>query len=228
VEFDPGRSDLLPAEQATLTRLAEQIAQRRDLTLSVEGRFDPAADTEALKRAKLEKSIESRRDTAAAAAAAAGGSTLETILETLFAEQFSAEALQTERQRFTSAPPAAETSPAPPPASPAPAGSQSAAVPDAAAVPAQGTLDAARFYESLRAKLLEAQSVSQEELSALGTARAASIVAALTGSGTVDASRVTSEKPVPVKRKKNGSNRIAAEMTMSADPVAEKSQTNSN
>ena len=77
----------------------EQIAQRRDLTLSVEGRFDPVADTEALKRAKLERLIESRRDTAAAAAAAAGGSTLETILEALFVEQFSADALAAERQR---------------------------------------------------------------------------------------------------------------------------------
>jgi uncharacterized protein involved in outer membrane biogenesis len=238
VEFDPGRSDLLPAEQATLGRIAEQIAQRRDLTISVEGRFDPVADTDALKRAKLEKLIESRRDTAAAAAAAAGGSTLETILEGLFVEQFSADALQAERQRFTQAPaagaPAAGAQPAataPPAAVTAPpqGASASSQPPDAAtpATPAPAAaFDAAGFYESLRAKLLEAQSVTPADLSTLATARSASIVAVLTGSGTVEAARVSTSEPTAVKRKKANSNRIAAEMTMSADGAAEKAETN--
>ncbi|MGB7220614.1 MAG: DUF748 domain-containing protein, partial [Vicinamibacterales bacterium] len=115
VEFDPGRSDLLPAEQATLARLAEQIAPRQDVTLTVEGRFDPEADVAAMKRAKLETLIESRRDAAATAAAATGASTLETILEALFTEQFSAEALQGERARFTTAPATPAPAPAPAP-----------------------------------------------------------------------------------------------------------------
>jgi len=222
VEFDPGRSDLLPADQAMLGRLAEQIAQRRELTLTVEGRFDPAADAEALKRAKLEKLIESRRETAAAAAAAAGGSTLETILEALFVEQFSADALQTSRQRFGAAPAAGAASTATAqgtPASPPPAGATASATQATA-----GTFDAAGFYESLRAKLLEAQSVTQADLSALGAARSASILAALTSSGTVEAARVTTSDPTAVKRKKANSSRIAAEMTLSADPAAEKSE----
>ncbi|HEX5107354.1 MAG TPA: DUF748 domain-containing protein [Vicinamibacterales bacterium] len=242
VEFDPGRSDLLPAEQATLGKIAEQIAQRRDLTLSVEGRFDPVADTEALKRAKLERLIESRRDTAAAAAAAAGGSTLETILEALFVEQFSADALAAERQRFTQAPAAgapaagapaagAAVATTPPPAAAAPPqGAQASSQPAEPTAPgtpaAAAAFDAARFYESLRARLLEAQSVTPADLSALAAARSASIVSALTGSGAVEAARVTTSEPTAVKRKKANSNRIAAEMTMSADGGAEKAETN--
>ncbi len=189
VEFDPGRSDLLPAEQDKLAKLAEHLGPRPELTLAVEGRFDPVADPEAMRIAKLEALIAARRDAASAAATASGGSTLETILEALFVEQFSAEALQAERQRFTPAP--AAEAPTPP-------------------------FDAAGFYEALRAKLMAAQQISQPELAALAAARAASIMAALTGSGAVESVRVTASDPVPVKRKKAGSARVASEMTMSA------------
>ncbi|MGB7220246.1 MAG: hypothetical protein WBD07_15715, partial [Vicinamibacterales bacterium] len=81
--------------------------------------------------------------------------------------------------------------------------------------------DAAGFYESLRARLLDAQSVSPADLTALATARSTSIRAALTSSVVVDAARVTSAEPAPAKRKKAGSTRVAAEMTMSAEPASE-------
>ena len=210
VEFDAGRSDLLPADQSMLTRLADQISEKPDLTMTVEGRFDAAADTPALKRAKLEQLIESRRQTATAAAAAAGGSTLETILEGLFVERFNAEALQTERQRFTK-------TPAPTPASSS--GSASADATPAVAPPA--AFDAAGFYESLRARLLEAQTVSREELSSLGTARSTSIVTALTASGAIAPTRIKVLEPVQAKRQKRGSARVASEMNLSADPVSD-------
>lgn len=218
VEFDPGRSDLLPADQATLTRLAEQIGPRQDLTLTIEGRFDPKADTPALKRAKLEQLIESRRQAASEAAAAAGASTLETILEGLYTEQFSAEALQAERAKFTTAPPAA----APPAA--APPASQPAAAAPAEAAPADAAFDAARFYESLRARLLDAQSVTETELSGLATSRATTIASSLTGSGHVEASRVKVLESAQVKRQKRGSTRIASEMQLSAGADSESEQ----
>jgi uncharacterized protein involved in outer membrane biogenesis len=212
VEFDPGRSDLLPADRALLARLAEQIGPRADLTLTVEGRFDPAVDTPALKRAKLEQLIEARRQSAAQAAAAAGGSTLETILESLYVEQFSADALQAERQKFTTAP----SLPAVPPAPATAPGGASPATPPAQAAAA---FDAAAFYESLRAKLLDAQPVGPADLASLATARATSITASLTGStSAVDASRVTVLQPTQAKRQKRGSQRVASEMNLSADP----------
>jgi hypothetical protein len=206
VEFDAGRSELLPADQSTLTRLADQIGPKSDLTLTVEGRFDTAVDTPALKRAKLEQLIESRRQSATTVAAAAGTSTLETILERLFVERFSADALQAERQRFTqsAAPPAPPTSAAP------------GATDPASAAP---SFDAAGFYESLRARLLDAQPVSGEDLSSLASARSSSIVAALTSSGAIDAARIKVLQPVAAKRQKKGSARVASEMNLSADPV---------
>jgi len=188
VEFDPGRSDLLPSEQDMLARAANEIGPKQDLTVAVEGRFDPVADQAALKQTKLEKLIDSRREAAATATANSGASVLETILEQLFIEQFSADALAAEKQRFP-----------------------------ALTAQAAGTPDAAAFYESLRARLLEAQTVSDTELSDLASARATAIASTLTKTGAIEAGRVTINQPRPVNRKKSGSTRIASEMAMSAE-----------
>ncbi len=188
VDFDLGRSDLLPAEADKLARLAEQIGPKHEIVLSVEGRYDPVADQKALKQIRLDKLIDARRDSAAAATAATGGSTLETILESLFTEQFSADGLAAERQRYTTA-----------------------------AAASAGTFDAAAFYEGLRAKLFDAQSVSNADLAALANERAATIVAALTKSGAVEAGRVSLAQPAEAKRKKAGSGGTASEITMSAE-----------
>jgi hypothetical protein len=242
VEFDPGRSDLLPADQEMLARLSDQLVERRELSLAIEGRFDPKTDTPALKRAKLEELIDTRRSSiappAAADAAAPGRSALETILETLFSEQFSAEALQAERARF-SAPPAASSGaqggaggapaatsgvPGQTPAASGTVPSPGAPTPAAGAANAGGPastpaplVDAAGFYESLRTRLLDAQPVSQDDLNALATARAATIVGLLTKAPAVDASRITTAAPALVKRSKKDSSRVASEMTMKVD-----------
>jgi hypothetical protein len=188
VDFDLGRSDLLPAEADKLAKLAEQIGPKREIVLNVEGRYDAVADQKALKQIRLEKLIDSRRDSASAATAATGGSTLETILEALYTEQFSADSLNAERQRFTAAP-AAST----------------------------GSFDAAPFYEALRAKLLDAQAISSADLAALANERAATIVATLMKSGTIEAGRVSVAQPAEAKRKKSGSSRAASEISMSAE-----------
>jgi hypothetical protein len=191
VDFDTGRSDLLPAEADKLARLAEQIGPRRELTLAIEGRFEAAGDRAALKQSKMERLIESRRESAAAAAAATGAATLETILETLFTEQFTAPGLAAERQRFT-----ATSGPEP-------------------------VFDAAAFYEALRARLLESQQVSDAELETLATARAQTIRQALTSAGVIESTRVSVTPPGTAKRKKAGSARVASEITMSAEGETE-------
>jgi predicted outer membrane protein len=215
VESDPGSSDLLPADQEMLTRLGEQFVQRGDLSLEIEGRFDPKVDPPALRRARLEQLIESRRP-AATAAAPAGSSALETILEGLFTEQFSAEALAGERQKFTTSPAGGPT-----PDAGATAGAAAPPMPAAPALAPQTVagatsgFDASGFYESLRQKLLDAQVVTSADLSKLGAARAETILAVLTKAGAVDASRIKSGEPAAVKRSKKGSSRIASEMKMS-------------
>lgn len=58
--FDPGSSTLLPPEQEKLKALAEAMAKRPALTLTIEPRFDPQADRLALQEAAV------RREAAAA------------------------------------------------------------------------------------------------------------------------------------------------------------------
>ena len=204
VEFDQGRSDLLPAEQEKLVKVAEQLGPKRDLKLTVAGRFDPEGDKTALKQQRLVRLIDSRRESAGAAAAATGASTLETILEALFVEQFSAEALEAERQRVRAATPA--------PATATPGQGEAAAPP---------TIDSAAFYEGLRARLLEAQVVTEADLAGLASARTTAIVEALNKSGSLEPDRVIASPPGTVKKKKAGSARVASEITMSADGDAE-------
>jgi hypothetical protein len=69
-------------------KIAAELQGREGISLAVEGRFDPAADTAALRRDRLEAKIDARRTPE---------STLEQILEALYAETFSPEKLQTER-----------------------------------------------------------------------------------------------------------------------------------
>jgi hypothetical protein len=219
VDFDPGRSDLIPPELDKLVKLAEELGRRPELTLEVEGRFDATVDAEALRRDKLDRLIASRREaTAAAIAEAAEVSTLETILESLFAERFSPAELDAERARFTAA------VAAPPEPEPAEGKrrdkdkkkARSAPPPPASPPATAGAFDAAAFYDALQQRLLEAQTVDPTELAALGGARAASIVGALTASGLVDVGRVSALDPAPVKRRKAGSTRVASEMSLSA------------
>jgi len=52
-EFSPGSSDLLPAEQPKLDTMVKALTNRPGLSLGLEGGYDTAADTYALKRQKL-------------------------------------------------------------------------------------------------------------------------------------------------------------------------------
>lgn len=61
VDFDPGSSALLPPEQEKLKAVAEALAKRPALTLTLAPGYDPAADRRALQERAL------RRETAAAA-----------------------------------------------------------------------------------------------------------------------------------------------------------------
>jgi len=59
-EFSPGSSELEPAELPKLETLARALANRPALSLSLEGGYDSAADTYALKRLKLSELVRSR------------------------------------------------------------------------------------------------------------------------------------------------------------------------
>ncbi|ODV13247.1 MAG: hypothetical protein ABT20_02470 [Rubrivivax sp. SCN 70-15] len=55
VGFDPGRSALLPPEQEKLKTLAEALAKRPALTLTIEPGYDPEADRRALQEAAMRR-----------------------------------------------------------------------------------------------------------------------------------------------------------------------------
>ncbi len=197
VGFSSGSSEILPAEQETLTKIAAELAKRPELTVEVGGRYDPQTDAEALRRSRLEARIDAKRT---------GTATLESILEALYAEAYSPGRLEAERARFEPQAAPSETgkkkvkkkTPMPPPAAPS------------------TSFNAGGFYDSLRAQLLDAEAVGTDDLMALAGTRAAAIVAALTAPGGLDPSRVKAGEPKPVTRKKRGSDLVASEMTLSA------------
>jgi len=157
-----------------LAKVATELQGRDGISLAIEGRFDPVTDTAALRRDRLEARIDARRTPE---------TTLEQILEALYAESFSPERLETERLQFAAA----------------------------------GAVSGASFYEGLQARLIEAETVGPEDLSALATARAQAIADALTAPGRLDPARVKATDPSPVKRKKQGSDLVPSEMTMTAE-----------
>jgi len=57
LEFDQGRAALLPASESKLKSLAKALTERPGLKLDITGRFDDAAELEALKRVALERKL---------------------------------------------------------------------------------------------------------------------------------------------------------------------------
>jgi len=57
LEFDPGRAALLPASEEKLKSLAKALTERPGLKLDITGRYDEAAELDAVKRAALERKL---------------------------------------------------------------------------------------------------------------------------------------------------------------------------
>jgi uncharacterized protein involved in outer membrane biogenesis len=206
VSFDPGMATVMPAETEKLGKIAAELAARPELTLEIEGRFDPELDAEELKKARVESLIATRRD--APRTGATEAPSLETILETVYSETFSPARLEEERAKFT-------TAPAPPPPEPSKNERGSKLAPKPAAVVAAAThFDGNGFYDEIRTQIAGAQTISTDELRALGRARAAAIAAALTSGGTLQATRLKALDPVEAKRKP-GSQEVRSEMKLS-------------
>jgi uncharacterized protein involved in outer membrane biogenesis len=198
VGFASGHSDLPAPEQDKLAKLGVELAAKQDITLEIEGRYDPVTDVDAIRRVRLEQRIDAKRD---------GAPNPEAILEGLYSETFSAELLEAERQKFMPSAVDATAVAAEP--------KKKKATGQPPPPPKEG-LDAAGFYDALRSQLLAAEQVPESALGGLARARATAISAALTAPGGLDASRVKLLDPATVKRKKQGSELVASEMTLSA------------
>ena len=199
VGFAAGRSDLPAPERETLEKLAAELSSRAEISLEIEGRFDPVTDAAALRQARLESRIDAKRTPDAS---------LDAILEAIYVETFSKEQLEAKRQDFIPSAQAPEPS-----GVPAKTGKKGTPSPH----PPHETFDGPAFLESLRVQLLGAEPVAASDLLELAKSRAAAIAAVLTAPGGVDPSRVKIADPAPVKRKKQGSDLVASDMTMSAE-----------
>ena len=184
VSFDPGMATFIPPEAEKLRKIAGELAVRPELTLEIEGRFDPELDAEEMRKARLESLIEARRN--ASKTGATEPPALETILETLYSEAFSPERLAQERAKFTTTPESKAAS----------------------------SFNGDAFYDEIRKQLVAAQTISSDDLRALGRARAAAITSALTASGTLQTTRLATLDPTEAKRKP-GSQEVRSEMKLS-------------
>jgi hypothetical protein len=211
VDFDPGRSDIIPPEKEKLDSLAAELVRKPELTLSIEGRYDSISDVAEIKETKLKGLLAAERDSSGKKGSQDDTTTtaLSKSLEKLYATQFSKSSFDSLKTNFI----VPKTAPADPlPSAPEDKDQK----PTLRLSGKPGSLDATAFYVAVRERLLAMQEVKPEELVQLARARANSIVAALTASGTLDSSRVKVTDPAPVKKKKAGSSRVPSELSMDA------------
>ena len=161
VDFVDGRSDLTPPELEKAAKLAEALALRPELQLTIGGVWDPVADALALRTARVDAMLDEKiTELSAASGADAQYADLRRIaLQKLFGEQYSGEdpdaQLKSLRARFTSM------------------------------VEVEGKtepverLDELAYANDLRLQLIEMQEVGEAELSALASARAEALKNAL-------------------------------------------------
>jgi len=150
IDFLPGRADLLPPEREKLARVAEALGKRPSLGLEIPAVVDRESDATVLRLAKLQALVDEQL---AATGVVRPGRDLERstrrAVEALFAAQFPGESLGSVEERFKAVP-----------------GDDPQGKP---------RVDELAYLEELRTRVAERQVVSDEELDALGAARAAAI-----------------------------------------------------
>ena len=167
-EFLAGRSDLTPPEMEKIAQLEQAMAKRPELIVEISGVTDPAIDTPAIKRLRLIDAASQRLDS---------GRDLQADESMMLDEEIRAVVEAMFAERFPDTPPGSlkPAHTAPPPDDP-----------DGPPV-----LDKLAYAVDLWERLLSAETVSDEDLSALAAARADAIRDAFLATGNVDESRIT-------------------------------------
>ncbi len=197
IEFDPGSARLLPPEREKLNQLAQLLAKRTQLRLSVPAQYSDAADGAAFRRRAVRSEIIKRAGLQLQAGEAPGpldvgdrklrGAVLE-----MYAERFGAAELDQEKKAAE----AASGAPA------APDGTVEAAPEKLTLLQRAGKLvqgepqvaDARAFYRKLEQRLVQSQPLAADALSALGAQRASAVLLALQEEG-LDAARTLTAAP---------------------------------
>ncbi len=203
VDFDAGSARLLPPEREKLKQVAQILAKRAQLSVTVPGQYSEAVDGAALREQALRRKATAKAGIKLEAGEAAGPLNLgeramRGALRDWYAERFGAAELDKQKKAAEAAAVAAAV----------PAGEQGGAAKAPAKLPVwqrmgkliQGepqVADAAAFYGKLRERLEASEVLPADALAKLGAQRAAAIVAALAEAG-VDAASARAGAPEPV------------------------------
>ncbi|MEO7244344.1 MAG: DUF748 domain-containing protein, partial [Rubrivivax sp.] len=198
IRFDVGSSELLPPEQEKLAKLAKALSARPSLNLTVQPRFDPTGDAQALRERALRLTVAEAAGRQVPAGEDPGPiSTAEpatrTALEKLTALRFGAAELASLQKRF------AQANPDPPPAG---LGAQMMSrlgtlmkTPPPPLPPQEARrLQGADLHALMLERLLESQKVDEAALQALAAARVGAIRKDLASRGLAEA-RLQAEPP---------------------------------
>lgn len=182
VAFAPGRAQLTPPEQERLKKVAEALAKRPQLQVTVRGGVDPAADGTALKERALRAALAQKLGVKLEPGEDPGpvaydNAKTQRALEALAAERGGANALADFQAAFEKT-----------------AGRPAKRVNPALALVGQAS-DDREFYVALFASLVEKAPAPEAELQALAESRAAAVVQALTATAGLDPARVAAGKP---------------------------------
>ncbi len=177
ITFEPGQSRLLPPEREKVQRIAQGLAKRPEIRVTIPGRTDSVLDGNRLKREALSKEVSRRAGFDVGEDESAGGISIEdrrtrNAIRDLYAERFSKEELDKQRTQAEAA--ARE------------ANADKPAVLDRLRNLTSGEPQVTNlrpFYASLMRRLRETQAVAPNAMEQLAEARAQSIARGLRDAG---------------------------------------------
>lgn len=198
VEFEPGLAEVSPPTREKLEKLGKALAAKPELSLEVNRAAREEIDRPALKRLFAQRLVDERVGAAAAASGAAGELALpieqrRAALEALVGEALGAPVVDEVRAAHTviDTEAAAAAPPPPPPESESRRGRSRAKDEPAPAPPPPPTkLDLSAYLDTLFAKLVDAQPITEADVAAVADARAAAIAGFLAEGGGLDPARV--------------------------------------
>jgi len=205
IEFEPGRAVLPPPEREKVKTLSEALAKRPQLTLKIQGRFDPVADGEALKSMAIRLEIARRTGREVVSGEDAGpfnvsNPPVQQAIETMVIERISADALAAAKE--SAAKRAAEMDKE----------SGKAAKKEKKQVELLPPELSRELYTALLQKLVESYPVTEVRLNALACERAEAIKQEFVAAGTIDEGRLTVLEPSATEEKEEET--VSSELTL--------------
>jgi hypothetical protein len=148
IRFRAGRADLAPPEQEKLHKLVEALSQRPQLALQIPATFDESADRQRLQASAVEARIESRLNETESTQQL--DEKRQQVLEALYRQAGLTPDLQTLQQEFSTTEDANEQS--------------------------KAELDVLAYNESLKKRLIEAETISDAQLQELAQQRQQAVI----------------------------------------------------